>query len=371
MMRLRVGVDSGGTFTDICMFDEATGNVHVWKVSSTPQDPSMGIATGIEQGLLEVSRIGGRKTEVIYFGHGTTVATNALIVGRGAETGMITTAGFRDVLELRRQKRDSLYDLQTERPTILARRDKRLEVRERVLFDGSILIPLDEVEVRETARRLREAGVRPIAVCFLFNYLEPRHELMVKRILAEEIPDAFISVSHEVAPEFREYERFSTTVVNAYLGPIMQRYLSRLRPRLAEIGVSAPAHLTQSNGGIICSDSAQRFPARTVLSGPAAADPGPICYDRGNTDEPTVTDANVVPQVLNPNHLLDGRLAINQAKAKQAIARLGERLDLGVMEMAQGIISVVVANMAKAIRVISVERGYDPRDYCMLACGFP
>ena len=452
-MGLRVGVDSGGTFTDICMFDEATGNVHVWKVSSTPQDPSMGIATGIEQGLLEVSRIAGRKTEVIYFGHGTTVATNALIVGRGAETGMITTAGFRDVLELRRQKRDSLYDLQTEKPTILARRDKRLEVRERVRFDGSILIPLEEAEVRETARRLRDAGIRSIAVCFLFSYLEPRHELMVKRILAEEIPDAFISVSHEVAPEFREYERFSTTVVNAYLGPIMQSYLSRLRPRLAEIGVSAPAHLTQSNGGIISSDSAQRFPARTVLSGPAAgvmgalavgrlaridnvitfdmggtstdvslidggkpqvandavvhgyplklpmldihtvgagggsiasidaggllrvgprsaaADPGPICYDRGNMDEPTVTDANVVLQVLNPTHLLDGRLAINQAKARQAIARLGERLNLGVMETAQGIISVVVANMAKAIRVISVERGYDPRDYSMLAFG--
>ncbi len=452
-LRLRVGVDSGGTFTDICMFDEATGNIHVWKVSSTPQDPSMGIATGIKQGLHEVSRVANRNVEVTYFGHGTTVATNALIVGRGAETGMITTAGFRDVLELRRQKRDSLYDLQTDKPEILAKRDKRLEVHERVLFDGSILAPLNETEVRTAARRLRDTGIRAIAVCFLFSYLEPRHEQMVKRILAEEIPDAFISVSHEVAPEFREYERFSTTVVNAYLGPIMQRYLSLLRPRLAEIGVSAPAHLTQSNGGIISSESAQRFPARTVLSGPAAgvmgalalgrlasigyiitfdmggtstdvslieggkpqmandavvhgyplklpmldihtvgagggsiasidaggllrvgprsagADPGPICYDCGNTDEPTVTDANVVLQVLNPTHLLNGRLAINQAKAKRAIARLGERLGLDVMETAQGIISVVVANMAKAIRVISVERGYDPRDYAMLAFG--
>ena len=252
------------------MFDEATGNIHVWKVSSTPQDPSMGIATGIKQGLHEVSRVANRNVEVTYFGHGTTVATNALIVGRGAETGMITTAGFRDVLELRRQKRDSLYDLQTDKPEILAKRDKRLEVHERVLFDGSILAPLNETEVRTAARRLRDTGIRAIAVCFLFSYLEPRHEQMVKRILAEEIPDAFISVSHEVAPEFREYERFSTTVVNAYLGPIMQRYLSLLRPRLAEIGVSAPAHLTQSNGGIISSQFAQRFPARTVLSGPAA-----------------------------------------------------------------------------------------------------
>jgi N-methylhydantoinase A len=450
---LRIGVDSGGTFTDICSFDEATGSLHVWKVSSTPQDPSMGIAAGIEQCLLEISRVPGSSTEVTYFGHGTTVATNALIVGRGAETGMITTAGFRDVLELRRQRRDSLYDLQTEKPEILARRDKRLEVNERVLFDGSILVPLQENEVREAARRLRDAGIRSIAVCFLFSYLEPAHELMVKRILAEEIPDAFISVSHEVAPEFREYERFSTTVVNAYLGPIMQRYLSRLRPRLAAINVSAPAHLTQSNGGIISAEAAQRFPARTVLSGPAAgvmaalaigrlagtdnaitfdmggtstdvslidggrpqmandavvhgyplklpmldihtvgagggsiasldaggllqvgprsaaAEPGPICYDRGNADEPTVTDANVVLQVLNPVHLLDGRLKINQAKAKQAIGRLGERLGLDAMILAQGIVSVVIANMAKAIRVISVERGYDPREYPLLAFG--
>ncbi|MDH6152570.1 MULTISPECIES: hydantoinase/oxoprolinase family protein [Paraburkholderia] len=452
-LRLRVGVDSGGTFTDICMFDEAKGDIFVWKVSSTPQDPSLGIANAVEQGLHEVSRLSGRETEVHYFGHGTTVATNALIVGRGAETGLITTLGFRDVLELRRQKRDALYDLQTEKPKPIVSRDRRLEVPERMLFDGTALTQLDEDAVRAAARKLGGEGIRSIAVCFLFSYVNPEHELRARRIVEEEVPGAYVSVSHEVAREFREYERFSTTVVNAYLGPIIKNYLQRLKPRLDEIGVNSPVHLTQSNGGIISSESAQRFPARTVLSGPAAgvmgtlaiaesagfpslitfdmggtstdvslikhcapimsnqavvhghplklpmldihtvgagggsiayvdaggllkvgprsaaADPGPICFERGNNDEPTVTDANVVLQVLNPVALLNGRLPVNQAKAKESIAKLGERLGLGVMETAQGIISVVIANMAKAIRVVSVERGHDPRDYVMFGFG--
>lgn len=450
--KLRVGVDSGGTFTDVCMFDETRGEIHVWKVSSTPQDPSLGIAGGIEQGVAEVSRVAGQAVEVVYFGHGTTVATNALIVGRGAETGLITTKGFRDVLELRRQKRDSLYDIQTRKPRILVTRDKRLEVSERVLFDGSILTPLDEDEVRAAVRKLKADGITTVAVCFLFSFVEPAHEKRVKEILAEEMPGAFVSISHEVAPEFREYERLSTTVVNAYLGPIMKSYLSKLQPRLAEIGIRAHPHLTQSNGGVISSEVAQNFPARTVLSGPAAgviaalsvgglagfdnvitfdmggtstdvslidrgrpqmandanvhgyplklpmldihtvgagggsiahidaggllkvgprsaaADPGPVCYGLGN-EEPTVTDANVVLQVLNPTHLLNGRMAIDQAAAEAAIGKLADKLGLGVMETAQGIISVVIANMAKAIRVISVERGYDPRDYVMLGFG--
>jgi N-methylhydantoinase A len=449
---LRLGVDSGGTFTDVCMFDETNGNLHVWKVMSTPEDPSLGIADAIEQSLKDASLALGRNAEIVYFGHGTTAATNALIVGGGTEVGMITTAGFRDIIELRRQKRDSLYDLQTQKPVILAARDKRLEVRERVLFDGETYIPLVEDDVRAAARRLREEGVRAVAVCFLFSYIKPQHEQMAKRIVAEEIPNAFLSVSHEVAPEFREYERFSTTVINAYLGPIMKGYLQRLKLRLEELGIDAQAHLTQSNGGVITIESAGDFPVRTILSGPAsgvtaslavgllsglhniitfdmggtstdvslidngrpqmsndvvmhgyplkvpmldihsvgagggsiayadaggllrvgpqsaAADPGPVCYDRGN-EEPTVTDANVVLQVLNPIHLLNGRLPINQAKAKRAIARLADKLGLDVINTAQGIISVVIANMAKAIRVISVERGYDSRNYTLLGFG--
>ncbi len=356
------------------------------------------------------------------------------------------------MLELRRQKRDSLYDIQTQKPRILVTRDKRLEVSERVRFDGSIHTPLDEEEVRAAARKLKAQGITTVAVCFLFSFIEPAHEKRVKEILAEEMPGAFVSISHEVAPEFREYERLSTTVVNAYLGPIMKSYLSKLQPRLAEIGIEAHPHLTQSNGGVISSEVAQNFPARTVLSGPAAgvigalsvgglagfdnvitfdmggtstdvslidrgrpqmsndavvhgyplklpmldihtvgagggslaaidsggllkvgprsagADPGPVCYGRGAT-EPAVTDANVVLQTLNPTHLLGGRMPIDQSLSKQAIGRLADELGLDLMATAQGIISVVTANMATAIRVISVQRGHDPRDYALVAFG--
>ncbi|AHF79175.1 N-methylhydantoinase A (ATP-hydrolyzing) (plasmid) [Sodalis praecaptivus] len=450
---VRIGVDSGGTFTDICLYDEAERSMNVWKVRSTPDDPSIGITEGIAQGIASLGLPQNETLQVTYLGHGTTVATNALIVGRGAQTGVITTQGFRDVIELRRQKRDALYDVQTEKPRVLARRHQRLEVRERVLFNGSIMTPLNEDDVRQAARKLYADGITAIAVCCLFSYLEPRHELRIREIVAEEIPGAFISVSHEVNPEFREYERFSTTVVNAYLGPIMKRYLQQLQPRLNAIGITALPHLTQSNGGVISSETAQQFPARTVLSGPAAgvmgastlatlagigdvitfdmggtstdvsliangkprmanesqahgyplklpmldihavgagggsiaaidaggllqvgpqsaaADPGPICYGMGNEDQPTVTDANVVLQVQNPTHLLDGRLAIDREKAQAAIARLGDRLGMDAMTAAQGIISVVVSNMAKAIRVISVERGYDPRDYTLFGFG--
>ena len=450
---VRVGVDSGGTFTDVCVYDPGRKSISIWKVSSTPQDPSLGIGSGVEQALNAYKTETGKRASVEYVGHGTTVATNALIVGRGAETGMITTAGFRDIIEIRRQKRDSLYDLQTQKPRVLARRDRRVEVRERILFNGQILVPLDEEEVRRAARKLQRAGVKAIAVCCLFSFMEPIHEETIKRIVLEEFPEAFLSVSYEVAPEFREYERFSTAVVNAYLGPVMREYLQRLTPRLGKLGISAEPYLTQSNGGVISCETAQAFPVRTVLSGPAAgvtgaivigrlsgfdnlitfdmggtstdvsmiergrprtsnesvvhgyplkvpmldihavgagggsiahvdkggllrvgpcsasAVPGPICYGQGNEDEPTVTDANVVLQVLNPTHLLGGHMPIDQLKAKRAIAELGRTLGLDTMQAAQGIISVVVANMAKAIRVISVERGYDARDYGLFAFG--
>lgn len=448
-MAWRIGVDSGGTFTDICLFEDRTGRIEVWKVPSTPDDPSRGIAQGVEEG---VGRVAATPAEVGYFGHGTTVATNALIQLKGVCTGLITTDGFRDLLEIGRQKRPDLYDLQADKPEVLVARDLRLEVPERVRHDGSIETRLDEDAVREAARALREAGVRAIAISFLYGFVRTEHEETARRIVAEEFPEAFICTGHEVAPEFREYERMSTAVVNAYLGPVMQRYIRRLAERLAGLGVTATPHLTQSNGGVIGFDAAARLPVRTVLSGPstgvvsaqavgrmagfpdiitfdmggtssdvalladgqcglaseaivhgypikapmldihtvgagggsiayvdsggllkvgprsAGADPGPVCYDRGNT-EPTVTDANVVLQTLNPTHLLGGRMKVRQDLAKAAIGRLAERLGMEVMATAQGIISVVTANMAKAIRVISVQRGYDPRDYTLMAFG--
>ncbi|MBV8412470.1 MAG: hydantoinase/oxoprolinase family protein [Alphaproteobacteria bacterium] len=449
MPRWRVGVDSGGTFTDICLFDEESGRVETWKVSSTPDDPSRGIAEGVEEG---VRRVGSAAADVVYFGHGTTVATNALIQHRGARTGLVTTEGFRDLLEIGRQKRPDLYDIQADKPKTLVPRDLRLEVPERVLHTGDVATPLDEAKVREAARTLKAAGVQAVAVCFLYGFVRPEHEQRALAILREELPDAFLSAGHEIAPEFREYERLSTVVLNAYLGPVMDGYIRRLSPRLEALGMTATPHLTQSNGGVIGFATAAAMPVRTILSGPSTgvvgaqvlgalagfdnlitfdmggtstdvallqegrcglaaeatvhgypikapmldihtvgagggsiayidsggllkvgprscgADPGPACYGKGNA-EPAVTDANVVLQTLNPEHLLGGRMPIRNDLAKQAVARLADRLGLGIPQTAQGILSVVTANMARAIRVISVQRGHDPRDYTLMAFG--
>jgi N-methylhydantoinase A len=208
----RIGVDSGGTFTDVCLFDDATGRVAVWKVSSTPADPSDGIARGVDEGLAEV---GAGAADVGYFGHGTTVATNALIQHRGVKTGLITTDGFRDLLEIGRQKRPDLYDMQADKPPVLVSRDLRLEVPERMRHDGTVETPLDEDAFRHAVQTLRAAGVEAVAVCFLYGFVSTEHESAAARILAGEFPEAFASISHLVAPEFREFERLSTTVVNA------------------------------------------------------------------------------------------------------------------------------------------------------------
>ncbi|MBO1073937.1 hydantoinase/oxoprolinase family protein [Roseomonas marmotae] len=454
MERWRVGVDSGGTFTDVCLFDEESSRVEVWKVSSTPDDPSRGIAQGVEEGMRRVLPAAGDRpaASVTYFGHGTTVATNALIQHRGVRTGLITTDGFRDLLEIGRQKRPDLYDMQADKPPVLVSRDLRQEVPERVRHDGRVELPLDEERMREAARALKQAGVKAVAVSFLYGFIRPEHEMRAVEILREEMPEAFISAGHEIAPEFREYERLSTVVLNAYLGPVMRSYIEKLTPRLEALGMTAAPHLTQSNGGVIGFAAAAGLPVRTVLSGPSTgvvgaqvigrlagfedlitfdmggtstdvallqggqcrltseavvhgypikapmldihtvgagggsiahvdaggllkvgprscgAFPGPVCYDQGNT-EPATTDANVVLQTLNPTHLLGGRMAIRQDLARAAIQRLADQLGLGLMETAQGILSVVTANMARAIRVISVQRGHDPRDFTLMAFG--
>jgi N-methylhydantoinase A len=448
-MAWRIGVDSGGTFTDICLFDDATGTVAVWKVPSTPSDPSSGIAAGLTEAI---GRVGAAPQAIAYFGHGTTVATNALIQHRGAPTGLITSSGFRDLLEIGRQKRPDLYDIQVDKPPVLVPRDRRLEVPERIRHDGSVETPLDEAALRAAVNQLRAAGVQAVAVCFLYGFIATAHEARAAQILAEEFPDAFACVAHDVAPEFREFERMSTTVVNAYLGPVMQMYIRRLATRLTDLGVVAAPHLTQSNGGVISFEQAAALPVRTVLSGPstgvvgarevgrqsglselitfdmggtstdvallsggecrlaseavvhgypikapmldihtvgagggsiafvdsggllkvgprsAGADPGPVCYGRGAT-EPTVTDANVVLGTLSPVSLLGGRMPVRHDLAMQSTTGLATKLDLDPMQIAQGIISVVTANMARAIRVISVQRGYDPRDYSLIAFG--
>ncbi|PSK67282.1 Acetophenone carboxylase gamma subunit [Micromonospora sp. MH33] len=449
-MTLRIGVDTGGTFTDICAYDETSGDVHVRKVSSTPDDPGRAIVTGVLE-ILE--QIGGRTPEeVSYFAHGTTVGTNALLTYRGVPTAVITTRGFRDLLELGRGRRPRLYDLQADKPEALARRAARFEVTERVRHDGRVETPLDEDDVRRAAAAIRDLGIRSVAVCLLYSFLRPEHERRIREILHAELgPDVFVTLSCEVLPEFREFERLSTTVVNAYVGPVVADYLAALRGRLGEIRLGVTPHVTQSNGGIIPFEAAEKFPVRMVLSGPstgvvgaagiataaghpdiitfdmggtssdvslvrngqpkvtngmeldgrpirspmldihtvgagggsiawidagnhlkvgpasAGSDPGPACYGKGA--EATVTDANVVLRTLNPDYLLDGQMAIDSAAAEKAVADLAGRLGLTVEAAAQGIIRVVVANMARAIRVISVQRGYDPRDYTLVPFG--
>lgn len=448
----RIGVDTGGTFTDVCLYDESTNEIHVEKVSSTPGDPSQAVRQGVRDIVDEYDQTSAGLSAIGYFAHGTTVATNALLQGHGARTGLITTAGFRDLLELGRQRRPKLYDLTARKPTPLVSRDLRLEVDERVRYDGVVERGLDVDEVRAAASVLREARVEAVSVCFLYSYLRPDHEAQVREILQEELPGVYLSISHEILPEFREYERLSTVIINSFIGPVMGGYLARLREALHADGLLVDPKVTQSNGGIMSFRIAEEMPVRTVLSGPstgvvgaarlcsasgirdiitfdmggtssdvalvsdarptsstgmeldgrpvrapmldintvgagggsiawidegghlkvgpqsAGADPGPACYGLGTT-EPSVTDANVVLGILNQEALLGGAMPINAELSFRAVERLGRRLGMGPLQTAQGIISVVTANMARAIRVISVQRGYDPADYALVAFG--
>ena len=447
--RIRIGIDAGGTFTDVCIWDEVEGKFYVWKVSSSPQDPSIAISEGLKQSLKEEDLI---SSTISYFGHGTTVATNAIIQEKVAHTGLITTEGFRDLLEIARQKRPSLYDLQCDKPKPLVRRRDRKEVPERIRHNGNIETKLDETITKNAISELKQEGIKAIAVMFLYSFVDPVHELKVKDIIREVFPEAFVTCSHEVSPEFREFERLSTVVVNASLGPVMFGYLMKIKKRLKEFDIKGAPHITQSNGGTISFDIAAKHPVRTILSGPstgivgaseigklagckkiitfdmggtstdvalvnegktkisvdsivhghalkipmldintvgagggsiahvdsggflkvgpksAGADPGPVCYDLGNK-EPTVTDANVVLQILNPTQLLSGRMPIKRELSLSTIKKLGEKLNLSEFETAQGILSIVTANMAKAIRVVSVQRGYDPRSFSLVAFG--
>lgn len=447
-MALRIGIDAGGTFTDVCVLTE-DGAIITFKLPSTPTDPSEAIVEGATAGLALAGR---RMSDVSYFGHGTTVATNTLLQLRGARTGIITTAGFRDLLDLARQQRPDLYDLQVDKPELLVRRLHRLEVSERMRFDGTCEAPLDDEQVRVAAGLLRSEGVEAVAVCLLYSYLYPAHEQRIGAILAEELPEAFVSLSHEVLAEFREYERLSSTVVNAYLGSTMSSYIARFGARVRELGGVVQPYITQSNGGLISLDAAGEFPVRTVLSGPAAgvigavevgrsagfseiitfdmggtstdvaliedlkprmsqdltvngypirtpiidintvgagggsiawvdsgghlkvgprsagAAPGPAGYGQGGVNA-TVTDANLHLGALNRAQLLGGRMAVDAPAADAAITRLAEQLELPALDVANGVIAIVTANMARAIRVVSIERGYDPRSFALVAFG--
>ena len=449
MTSVRVGIDVGGTFTDTLVADPDGGALVRAKVPSTPSDPSVGILTGLAQGL-QVR--GSAMGDVAYFAHGTTVATNALLERRGASVGLITTEGFRDLLEIGRQARPDLYDLQVDKAEPLVPRNLRLQVPERVYYDGRVVTPVDMEQLDEAIRRLAGWEVEAVAVCFLHSYVNPVHEERVLARLREALPDAYLSISSQVNPEFREVERLTTTVVNAYVGPVINRYVGNLKRQLSERGVGASPYVSQSNGGLISLDEAMHRPVRILLSGPSAgvmgaarvgeeagrrnlitfdmggtsadvslvqdgvprtaaerevagyrlrsamvdihtvgagggsiawqdvggllkvgpqsagADPGPACYGKGG-NEPTVTDAHVVLGSLNSEHLLGGSMPIDAQRSRDAIAELGGRLGLSPRDTASGVVSVVVANMVRAIRLVSVQRGHDPRDYTLVSFG--
>jgi N-methylhydantoinase A len=279
MRSARLGVDVGGTFTDLALWDDGRQRLAILKLPSVPHDPAEGILAGVRS---ITEREGIPVSVLAFIAHGTTVATNALLEGKGARTALITTRGFRDLLEIARQKRPELYDLQRDKPTPLVPRDRRFEARERLLADGTVLEKLQRDDVRALVETLARIDSEPlgaesstgsleaVAVCFLYSFLDPTHEQVVAAEIRERRPDWYVSLSSEISPEFREYERLSTTVLNAYLGPLISRYVRRFEDELSQLGSSRPPYINQSNGGIISVPTAARHPVRTLLSGPSA-----------------------------------------------------------------------------------------------------
>ncbi len=451
---LRIAIDTGGTFTD-CVWVEG-GVLKTLKVFSTPDDPSRAIAEALGKISQTIRKPGAGA--VLTLLHGTTVGTNALLQRKGARVALITTAGFEDVIEIGRQARPRLYDFFFDRIAPLVERDMRFGVKERTDAEGRILERPSEEELGRLRETVEHAAPDAIAISLLFSFANPENEMVVATAVAE--LGKPLSVSHQILPEFREYERTSTVVVNAYLQPLMQTYMERLSERARESGKGSAAHkrsqprifVMQSSGGITALESAAREPVRTVLSGPAGglvgaaamaalsgfpkilsfdmggtstdvaavqgevrtggqsevaglpvgvpmleihtvgagggslarfdaggslrvgpessgADPGPICYGRGT--EPTVTDANLLMGRLRPNRFLGGEFTLDLERASritsQWLKKQGSRLSLE--QFSAGVVRVVNANMERALRVVSIERGYDPRDFALVAFG--
>jgi N-methylhydantoinase A len=289
---MRIGIDVGGTFTDFVLLDDASGRASTYKCLTTPRDPSDAIEAGLRALSDQVPGCIEGLQEVI---HGTTLVINAIIERKGARTGLITTRGFRDVLELGREIRYAAYDAFAQMPEPLVPRERRLEVDERLRADGSVLTPLDEAQARRTVQEMAQLGVESVAVCLLNSFENPAHELALKRLLAAEFPQASLSISYEVLPQIREYERTSTTVTNAYVKPLTETYLRRMRERLAGLGFRGRLFIMLSSGGVTSAETAAEFPVRIIESGPTAAViaaqyysrlfdcPEMFCFDMGGT----------------------------------------------------------------------------------------
>jgi N-methylhydantoinase A len=441
-----IGVDVGGTFTDLFLYDEATGKVTVGKVPSTRGNQSVGFVEGIRERI--------PLAEVASVVHGTTVGTNALLERKGARAGLITTRGFRDVLEMRRRDRRQTWGLWGQFVPVI-QRDLRLEVGERTLADGTVLEAIDPAEIRAAARALLDKGCEAVCVVFINAYANPANERAALDALRDVWPNEHANCSSAILPEIREFERTSTTAINAYLQPVVGSYLGALETRLKEGGFAGDVLIVQSNGGVMTVDTARALPVRTALSGPAAgviaaaaiargagfpnvitgdvggtsfdvslivdgtpqlaaqttldfglvvrtpmveistigagggsiagidrggllqvgpesagSDPGPVCYGLGN-DRPTVTDANVVMGRINAERPIGGKLArLDVDAARRAIeATVAKPLGLDVMAAAEAIVRVANARMAGAIRLVSIERGHDPKRFALMPFG--
>jgi len=446
--QLQIGIDVGGTFTDVVLFDPATGRVESTKVLTTARDQSEGVVTATEA-LLE--RSDRARADLAVLIHGTTMATNALLERKGARTALITTRGFRDVLEIGRADKSRIYDIQDDgRPAPLVPRRWRMEVTERVGPDGRIETPVDTAEVEALRVRLGEESIEAVAICLLHAYANPAHEQLLAEAVRDVVP--YVSYSADVNREYREYERASTTAANAYLLPLVHRYLDRLEARLRDGGIPGCLFIIQSNGGMAMAGTVRHRPVATLFSGPAAgvtaaravlgphglknlitfdmggtstdvalihegeiglstefrlgglpirtptvdlhtigagggslaridaggglqvgpqsagAQPGPACYGLGGT-EPTVTDANVILGRIRPAHFVTGGIRIDEPLARDAIAPIARHFKMTVEEMARGIVAIANQHMAQALRKVSIGRGYDPREFRLVAFG--
>ncbi|MGE5485020.1 MAG: hydantoinase/oxoprolinase family protein [Ignavibacteriales bacterium] len=450
-MALRLAVDIGGTFTDLVSLDEENGMIREEKAHTTPENFALGVLHTIDKSGLQVA-------DATYFVHGTTVVINAVTERKGARTALITTRGFRDVLEIGRANRPDLYNYYYRKPVPFVPRKYRFEVSERVNRNGDVLKPLDEAEVRNVAAQCRKEGIEAVAVCFLHSYANPEHERKCGRILAGELPGVEISLSSNLIKEWREYERTSTTVLNAYVKPAAQKYLDTLQTALADKGLAVDPYAMQSNGGTASFARAKETPITLIESGPvggvigatavaellgeaniisldiggttaktslvskgeiktttdyhlektprfagypvkvpvvdiieigagggsiawidevgvlkvgpqsAGSVPGPACYGLGGT-QPTLTDANLVAGRIDPKTFLGGQFEISLDKAREALAPIARHFGITVEEAALGIIRTANNNMINALKLVSVRRGHDPRDFAMVAMG--
>ncbi|MCI8549073.1 MAG: hydantoinase/oxoprolinase family protein [Lachnospiraceae bacterium] len=448
MKKIRIGVDVGGTNTDICAIDEATGELMVYKLPSSLKDQSQAVVGGVKK---IVEKYGLRYEEVDRFIHGTTVATNAILETRGARTALVTTKGFRDLLEIGRQKRPDLYDLQMDKAPVLVPRNLRFELSERMNYRGEILDELKDEELLELVGRLAESHAEAVAVLFLNAYLNPENEARVKAVIEERLPGIYISTSSEISNQFREFERLCGTVLNSFVGPEVKKYLDNLKHTLEQIGIKK-VYINHSNGGLMSIKEAAAYPIKTGLSGPAAgvigvqylmdligvknvitidvggtstdismivdgtiesskdknisgypvripsidistigagggsiawvdsggilkvgpqsagAEPGPACYNRGGK-KAAITDARVVLGHLNNKELLNGQLPIDASLSFQAVEALSEKIGMNVEETARGIVTVGNSNIVKEIKNVTVEKGYNPTDFALVAFG--